>query len=146
MHTEGKENAQLQIMKTSNTQREFNNSVQNEDALYKFLAYSGMLEKKRREDIDKTRKNNTMIYGLETFEEFYKKELQTDAKRPARPINPEDYQPRRGLVEASKAGEGFKTHAEKEADYFREYELYKENKSKFLFFASREAVLKLERY
>jgi hypothetical protein len=55
------------------------------------MAYSGMLEKKRREDINKTRKNNEMIYGLENFEEFYKGELKKDSKLPPRPINPADY-------------------------------------------------------
>lgn len=75
MHEEGKKNAELQIMKKPNEQPEFNSSVKNEDALYKFLAYSGVLEKKRRENLDKTRKNNELVYGIENFEEFYKQEL-----------------------------------------------------------------------
>lgn len=89
-----------------------------------------MLEKKRREDIDKTRKNHEIVYGVDSFEEYYKKQLQYDSKREAREITPEDYQYKRGQVEASKAGEGFKTHSEKESDYFREFDLFKENKSK----------------
>jgi hypothetical protein len=92
------------------------------------MAYSGMLEKKRREDIDKTRKNNEMIYGTENFEEFYKGELKKDSKLPPRPINPADYQQKR--VDNSKAAEGFKDSAQREADYFSEFELFKENKSK----------------
>jgi hypothetical protein len=75
MHEEGKKNAELQIMKKHNEQPEFNSSVKNEDALYKFLAYSGVLEKKRRDNLDKTRKNNELVYGVENFEEFYKQEL-----------------------------------------------------------------------
>jgi len=90
------------------------------------MAYSGMLEKKRREDIDKTRKNNEMIYGMENFEEFYKGELKKDSKLPPRPINPADYQQKR--VDNSKAAEGFKDSAQREADYFSEFELFKENK------------------
>lgn len=128
MHEEGKKNAELQIMKKPNEQPEFNSSVKNEDALYKFLAYSGVLEKKRRENLDKTRKNNELVYGIENFEEFYKQELQKDAKRDPRPINPSDYQPKR--VDNSKAAEGFLTTAEREAEYFREFEIFKENKSK----------------
>ena len=92
------------------------------------MAYSGMLEKKRREDIDKTRKNNEMIYGLENFEEFYKGELKKDSKTAPRPVNPADFQAKR--VDNSKAAEGFKDAAQREADYFNEFELYKENKSK----------------
>jgi hypothetical protein len=70
-----KENEQIQFLKTNNEQGEFNKSLKNEDALYKFLAYSGMLEKTRREDINKTRKNNEIIFGVENFTEFYKGEL-----------------------------------------------------------------------
>jgi hypothetical protein len=59
-------------MKKFNEQPEFNANIKNEDSLYKFLAYSGTLEKKRRENLDKTRKNNELVYGVENFEEFYK--------------------------------------------------------------------------
>lgn len=87
-----------------------------------------MLEKKRREDIDKTRKNNDLIYGIENFEEFYKGELQRDSKREPRTINPTDFTPRR--VDNSKAAEGFLKTSDREEEYFREFEIYKENKSK----------------
>ena len=91
-----------------------------------------MLEKTRREDINKTRKNNEMIFGIENFEEFYKGELQRDAKKEPRVIQPEDYTPKRGAsTDPVKVAAGFKTQADKEADYFREYDLYKENKSKY---------------
>jgi hypothetical protein len=33
-------------------------------------------------------------------------------------------------VDNSKAGEGFLTSAEREAEYFKEFEVFKENKSK----------------
>lgn len=128
MLEENSKNEELQGLKHNNTQPEFNQELKNEDALYKFMAFSGMLEKKRREDIDKTRKNNEMIYGLENFEEFYKGELKKDSKTAPRPINPADYIPKR--VDNSKAAEGFKDAAQREADYFNEFELYKENKSK----------------
>ena len=128
MLAEGKKNEEFQSIKHRNEQPEFNEELKNEDALYKFLAYSGMLEKKRREDINKTRKNNEMIYGLENFEEFYKGELKKDSKSEPRPINPNDYQPKR--VDNAKAAEGFRNSAQREADYFQEFELFKENKSK----------------
>ena len=128
MLAEGAKNEEFQALKHRNEQPEFNQELKNEDALYKFLAYSGMLEKKRREDIDKTRKNNEMIYGMENFEEFYKGELKKDSKLEPRPVNPADYQSKR--VDNAKAAEGFRDSAEREADYFREFELFKENKSK----------------
>lgn len=128
MVEENAKNEELQGLKHNNTQPEFNQELKNEDALYKFMAYSGMLEKKRREDIDKTRKNNEMIYGTENFEEFYKGELKKDSKLAPRPINPADYQQKR--VDNSKAAEGFKDSAQREADYFSEFDLFKENKSK----------------
>jgi len=87
-----------------------------------------MLEKKRREDINKTRKNNELIFGVENFEEFYKGELQRDSKKEARTIDPNDYVAKRN----SQVVPAFKDKAEKEADYFREFELFKENKSNAL--------------
>jgi hypothetical protein len=36
-------------MKKFNEQPEFNANIKNEDSLYKFLAYSGVLEKKRKQ-------------------------------------------------------------------------------------------------
>ena len=59
----------------TNNQREYNKEIKDEDSLFKFLAYSGMLEKKRREDLNKTRKNDEIVYGVHNFEEFYKEEL-----------------------------------------------------------------------
>ena len=129
MLTEGIKNEEFQSLKHRNEQPEFNEELKNEDALYKFLAYSGMLEKKRREDVDKTRKNNEMIYGIENFEEFYKGELKKDSKLAPRTVNPTDYQAKR--VDNAKAAEGFRNSEEREADYFREFELFKENKSKY---------------
>jgi hypothetical protein len=91
MNEEGQLNTETQFKKTPNRQAEHNRDVKNEDALYKFLAYSGMLEKSRREDLKKTRKDIMISTGVMTFPEFYKKELQKDAKREPRTINPADY-------------------------------------------------------
>lgn len=130
MKDEGKISEETQFKKTPNTQAEFNRETKNEDALYKFLAYSGMLEKKRREDLNKTRKDDEVTMGMMNFTEFYKEQLQLDAKKEPRPVKAEDYMPRRDKVEASKAGEGFKTLKEREQQYYKDFETYKENKSK----------------
>lgn len=49
--------------------------MKNEDSLYKFLTYSAMLEKTRKENINQTRKSDEIAFGLDTFEEYYKKTL-----------------------------------------------------------------------
>ena len=58
-------------MKKFNEQPEFNANIKNEDSLYKYLAYSGVL-RRSIENLEKTRKNNELVYGVENFEEFYK--------------------------------------------------------------------------
>ena len=39
-------------MKTPNTQREYNKSIKNEDALYKQMAYGAILEQKYKTSIE----------------------------------------------------------------------------------------------
>lgn len=87
-----------------------------------------MLEKKRREDPNKTRKNMEITHGLNTFEEFYKGELQRDSKNEPRTIDPNDYVAKRKDI----AVPAFRDQAQKEADYFREFDLFKEKKSNAL--------------
>lgn len=103
--------------------------MKNEDSLYKFLTYSAMLEKTRKENINQTRKSDEIAFGLDTFEEYYKKTLQIDAKKDPRPINEEEYL-KGSKVQQDRIKEGFMTQAEREVNYVQEYELYKENKSK----------------
>ena len=50
-------------MKTKNEQPQFNKNVQNEDAFYKFLAYTGNLEKQRRENRKETLNNFELLGG-----------------------------------------------------------------------------------
>lgn len=58
---EDSENSQeVQLMKTKNHQLSFSQAIKNEDAIYKFLAYTGTLEKKRRENRDETRSNHVL--------------------------------------------------------------------------------------
>ena len=111
MQKEGVDNEEKQFLKTSNRQGDFNKGLKNEDALYKFLSYSGMLEKKRSEDLNKIRKDNDIAFGTDTFEEFYKRQLQYDAKLDPRPLgNPSDYQPKKDTyTETDKIAHGFKT-------------------------------------
>jgi hypothetical protein len=56
--------------------------VKNEDSLYKFLAFTGMLEKTRKEKFAKDRNLETdTVYNVNSFEEFYKDQLLLEAKK-----------------------------------------------------------------
>lgn len=88
--------------------------VKDEDALYKFMALSGMIEKKRREDIEKTRKSVEIACGMHTFEEYYKDQLLRDSKKEPRKINEEDYIVQKRINQEEK----FLNTKEKEEQYF----------------------------
>lgn len=64
-------NEQKQLMKTRNQQERFNKEIVNEDAFYKFLAYTGNLESKRRANVKETRKDETILAAFHSFENFY---------------------------------------------------------------------------
>ena len=72
MSNENSMNEFKKVLKSTNEQAEKNRKVKNEDSLYKFMAFSGMLEKNRRMDLNKLRKDNEIPFGVHTFEEFYK--------------------------------------------------------------------------
>ena len=59
---------EMQTQKTKNHQLSFTRAIANEDAIYKFLAYSGNLEQKRRRDREATRANAVLAQGGDTFE------------------------------------------------------------------------------
>ena len=46
------ENEEVQGLKTKNKQTDENKAIKNEDAFFKYTAYAGSLEKKRREGGD----------------------------------------------------------------------------------------------
>lgn len=103
--------------------------MKNEDAMYKFLAFSGMLESKRRETLDKTRMDGDIAFAPHTFEEYVKQTLLEDARKPARPINEADYQPTlERTIPLDQTGDGFMTTPEREAAYFADFEKFKDNK------------------
>jgi hypothetical protein len=73
-----------QRLKVRNTQPEFNKGVINEDAFYKQLAYSGLLEKKRRDNRKEVIDDPVLAAGFHTFENYYQDKLLEDTKLPAR--------------------------------------------------------------
>lgn len=102
---EGIMNEFKQASKSENHQKDQNEGIRNEDALYKFLAYTAMLEKTRKEKIKKVKNDEKEAFELNMFDEYYKKELLSDAKRDPRKINEEDFYEHKNIpVEAISEG------------------------------------------
>jgi len=55
------------MLKTANRQPDFNKGIINEDAFYKFLAYSGNLQKKRAENPKATHGDLEIAAGFHKF-------------------------------------------------------------------------------
>lgn len=83
-----KTSMEKQLLKTANRQPEFNRQIVNEDAYYKFLAYSGNLHQKRAANPKATHGDLEISAGYHRFESFYQDTLLEDAKIPAREIDP----------------------------------------------------------
>mmetsp|Transcript_14534 Transcript_14534/g.22569 ORF Transcript_14534/g.22569 Transcript_14534/m.22569 type:complete len:173 (-) Transcript_14534:2-520(-) len=81
--------------KQKNLQQEYNNEIVNDDALYKLLAYSTMIEKQRREDPASYKDNLPGLIGEDRFENYYMRQLMIDAKAPARSFNSADFKPKK---------------------------------------------------
>ena len=87
------ENQRKQALKEQNNQNDENRTIKNEDAFFKFMAFSGMLEQTRRKDLARTRKDATAFMGMNTWEQYYKDRLFIEAKMEPRPINEVEYLP-----------------------------------------------------
>ena len=61
--------------------------IKNEDAIYKLLAYTGNLEKIRRENKEETLADIVLQQGGHTFDTFYQNILLEDMKKPPREID-----------------------------------------------------------
>ncbi len=146
MDQENKGNEVRQGEKMENLQPQVNESITDEDSIFKFLSFSGMLEKKRREEFPKDKeKKIEAAYGVHSFEEFYKTELANEAKREKKreyKMDPEEYEPKKHLqkkleregAEEDKERLGFRSTKQKEADFFKDFEKFKENKSIHILF------------
>jgi len=122
---DSKNSQELQLLKTKNEQAKFSDNLDDEDAYYKFLAYTGVLEKKRGENRKATLENPKLKYGLETFEEYYQEQLLADARRPPREIDHEALEPKRKTQGGN--DDGFKTRVESRDQFFEDHALYREN-------------------
>jgi hypothetical protein len=91
---DNKRSQEKQAFKTRSGQEEFNKDVLNEDAYFKFLAYTGNLEKNRRENREATLNDPEMYAGYEGFEQIYMTHLLEDAKIEPRVIDKEALKPK----------------------------------------------------
>ena len=66
-------------MKFNNESRNFNKETQNEDALFKLLAFNAANERKNQALVEA--RDNETIFNQDSFSEWYKTELMSDAKR-----------------------------------------------------------------
>ena len=121
-------NEKKQRMKERNAQPEFNRGIVDEDAFYKHLAYSGMLEKQRSADKQKTFADPQAYGGLDSFESWYQEELLRDARTPPRPINEADYLPKRLTVAQRHQAEKYPGIRQVRDQFLEDHKLYKENK------------------
>jgi hypothetical protein len=118
-------NNEAQGMKHENKQRSLNKRVVNEDAYYKLLAYSSIIDRENGEKEQK--KEATDIAFIRTgFRDFYRKELKKEMLRPPREINPNDYVARKPWDKP--IGERFKKRRERESDLFADHNIYMEKK------------------
>jgi hypothetical protein len=118
-------------MKSRNKQQEYNKGIINEDAFYKFFAFTGQLEKKRRDNHKETMADPVLTAGFHSFENYYQDELIKDAKRPARNIDYDALKPKN--IKSSGGGSDRKEHGflderGRREVWYDEHKAYKENK------------------
>lgn len=121
----------IQGMKLDHMQREQNMAVKDPDAQYKHLAFATMLEQEGKAIMDRPGKSAPdkleWTYINDTFSRWYLRELEKDAKRDPRPVNPADFKPKKPFQMPAE-DEHFLTKPEREAAFFEEQKLFLENK------------------
>lgn len=109
----------------------FNKSIKNEDAIFKFLAYTGNLEKNRRENRQETLDNTILQQGGDVFSTYYLDMLWQDAFKEPREIDEEALQPKVNIKDnqlLQNKDKEYKTRLERREEYFDNYEEYKEGR------------------
>lgn len=97
------------------TQRDRNKAVINEDAEYKAMAFDGIAQQ-RTTGLTNSEEDLTIRYNVQdSFEHFYREQLSRDARLAPRPVNAEDYVPKKPW---EKTDEKYKKRPEREEEYF----------------------------
>ena len=113
-------------------QRRYNKSIKDPDALYKQLAFAAVTEQKYKKKVEEgdnmDHLDKEYQYSPFTFERYYINQLEQDAQKEPRPVNPDDYKPKK-FIRAEKAEEPrFLYRKEREEKYFEDHKLFLENK------------------
>lgn len=130
-HKDNERSFEKQSMKKRNKQQKYNSEIVNEDAFYKLMAYTGTLEKKRRENIKETLKDPVLMAGTESFDQTYQRELELDLKRQARPIDPTDFEARRRRTSqgpSDRQEAGYLDEGGRREKFMDDHQLYKEGR------------------
>ena len=119
-------------MKTPNTQREYNKSIKNEDALYKQMAYGAILEQKYKTSIENpdhvTFMDKRHRFQDNSFERWYINQMEIEAKKDPRPINEADYQPKKFVGVTGQPLPTYLNQEQREKKFFEDHSLFIENK------------------
>ena len=124
-------------MKFEHDQREFNRSIKDPDAPYKQIAFMTM-EDRKNEEIMKQKQDlrsyahESIMYADNTFERWYARVLEEDAKKSPRTIDPADYEPKKFIKPSSEELPTWKSASEREEQFFGDHSLYLENKKENL--------------
>ena len=129
-HNKNQESTQeFDIVSEPNMQRKFNKSIKDEDAIYKGLAMSTMMEVKIKEQMENPDyvdyKDKEAMVNPFTFERFYLNQLNRDSLNEPRPINPADFEPKKIDPTAPKE---YLTPRQREEQFHADYKLFTENK------------------
>lgn len=115
------------MTKRVDRQKVMNHETKDMDSLYKMLAYNMSLEQKNSA-LSEIGEDHRAMYELDSFEEYYKYHLELASKRPARKFDPNDYAAMKPWEKKENHDKEFKYRPEREAEFFKEFELYGENK------------------
>ena len=95
------------------------------------MAYTGLLEKKRKENHKETMADEVLESGAHSFEVFYQDELFADAKRPAREIDEQVFKAKKfndQMGGSDRLSKGFLDLNDRRDLWLEEHKMYKENK------------------
>lgn len=89
------ENDRVQGMKSMHDQRGMNKRVLDDNAQFKSIAFMAMVDKQNSVHQDHEHGFYDAAFNRNTFSEYYRHQLEIDAQRPARPVNPDDFEKRK---------------------------------------------------
>lgn len=123
LNAEAKRNPELKM-----SQRDYNKTLKNEDAQYKLMAFDSLRELRAENFEEFEQEDLEMKFNYEnSFEDFYRTELETDIRRQPQKINSDDFKPKKSWEKVPE-DKVYRNEEERKADFFGEHKAYLENK------------------